>query len=645
MITFIRRMFESKLGAILAIVFVAIIGLAFAMSDVSGRLSPAGIGGGTAAKVGSHSISESELSDAMDTAFRQVQRDNPNLTMAAFVEQGGLEDVFDSLVSRVAIDVYAEKHGMAVSKAMIDAEIRDVPAFKSLDGKFSQDTFLSTLRQNNITEDEFRQDVRRNLFLEQILSVASLGSEAADNMALPYASLILEERKGQLGIIPSEAFAPKKGPTDQQLAAFYQENRARFTVPERRAIRYATFSQDNMAGKVQVGDADIAKYYRDNQADYAASEERTISQLIVPTEAAAKAVAERANKGESLSGIASDIGVAVSTAENVTRAEYASQTSGAVAQAAFAAKLGGVAPPARGDLGWYVVRADSGRSVAAKSLGVVSGDIRKTLTTARTQEALDELTGEIEDRLADGATVAEVAKLVGAKVETTPPLFQQGGSPDDPKFTLPDNLAPIREAAFQMDPSSDPQLIQLGEDQRFAVIGIAKNVAAAPPPLSEIRPQVAAFWKISQASDSARALAVKVRDSVNKDTSLKQALVANDAPLTQVEDISGTRQELTQNQREVPPPLQLLFSMPQGSTKLLPAPQQQGFYLVHLEKLVRHSAKDNKALLDATRSQLSQALSQEFTASFVAAMRKELGVKRNQSVIDRLRAKLTGSDN
>lgn len=644
MISTIRKLFESKLGAIIAIIFVAIIGLAFALSDVSGSLSPAGVGGGTAAKVGSVEISEAELNEAVNTAFSQVQRENPGLTMAAFVQQGGLDDVFASLVDRVTVSAYAQKHGMAVSKAMVDAEIRDIPAFKGLDGSFDQQTFLGALRQNNLTEAQFREDVRRSLYLEQLLSLSDAGTKAARNMALPYASLILEERKGQLGVIPSQAFVPKNNPSDQVLDTFYKANRARFTVPERRAIRYAVFDAASMAGKIQVSDAEIAKYYRDNQTQYAASEERTISQLIVPTEAAAQAVAKRAAGGESLSAIADDIGVAVSQAEGVTKSGYASQTSDRVAQAAFSTAIGKVAPPARGNLGWYVVRPDSNRSIAAKPLASVSAAIRETLTTQRTREMLDEQTGEIEDQLAKGATVAEIAKAVGAKVETTPPLLQAGGSPGNPDFKLPEALAPIRAAAFQMDAGGDPQLIQLGEDQRFAIIGIAKVDAAAPPPLAEVKQDVINAWKRSEASKAARALAAKVRDSVNKSTSLKQALAANDAPIEQIQPISGTRQQLTQNQDQVPPPLQLLFSMTQGSTKLLPLPQEQGFYVVHLDELIRNSAKDNAPLLEATSQQLSRALSQEFSAGFVAAMREELGVKRNQSVIDRLRARLLGND-
>ena len=645
MISFIRRMFESKIGAILAIAFVAVIGLAFALGDVSSSISGSGVSGGNVAKVGSQDIGVAELNDAMNNAFKQVQQENPGLTMAAFIEQGGLEDVYASLVNRVTVAEYARKHGITVSKAMVDAEIRDISAFQGLDGQFNQETFLNVLRQNNLTEEQFRTDVRRGLYLEQILSAAGVGSKAGNSMTVPYASLILEERKGELGIIPSEAFVPKREPSEKELAAFYQANRATFVVPERRSIRYVEFGADSMANKVQVSDSEVAQYYNANKADYAASEERTISQIIVPTEAAAKAVQQRASKGESLSAIASDIGVAVSTADKVSRAGYAAQTSDAVAAAAFGTPIGNVAPPAKGDLGWYVVKPESERSIAAKPLSAVSADIRQKLLTQRRQEALDEMTGDIEDRLSNGATVAEIAKSVGATVQTTPPLFAEGGSPDNPNFKLPENLAPIREAAFQMDTGSDPQLIQLGQEQRFAVVGIAKTDAAAPPPLAKIKPAVVNAWKRSEAAKAARALAVKVRDSVNKSTSLAQALAANDAPVRQVEKISGTRQELTQNQGQIPPPLQMLFSMSPGSTKLLPAPQQAGFFLVHLEELIPHSAKDNKPLLAATNQQLSQALGQEYSEAFIAAMRDEVGVKRNQKAFDQLRAQLTGQGN
>ena len=398
MISFIRRMFESKIGAILAIAFVAVIGLAFALGDVSSSISGSGVSGGNVAKVGSQDIGVAELNDAMNNAFKQVQQENPGLTMAAFIEQGGLEDVYASLVNRVTVAEYARKHGITVSKAMVDAEIRDISAFQGLDGQFNQETFLNVLRQNNLTEEQFRTDVRRGLYLEQILSAAGVGSKAGNSMTVPYASLILEERKGELGIIPSEAFVPKREPSEKELAAFYQANRATFVVPERRSIRYVEFGADSMANKVQVSDSEVAQYYNANKADYAASEERTISQIIVPTEAAAKAVQQRASKGESLSAIASDIGVAVSTADKVSRAGYAAQTSDAVAAAAFGTPIGNVAPPAKGDLGWYVVKPESERSIAAKPLSAVSADIRQKLLTQRRQEALDEMTGDIDQR-------------------------------------------------------------------------------------------------------------------------------------------------------------------------------------------------------------------------------------------------------
>ncbi len=642
MITFIRKLFESKLGAILAIIFVAIIGLAFALSDVSGSFSSAGVGGGTVAKVGSTEVTESDLSDAVDRAFRQAQQDDATLTMATFVQKGGVDQILEQLINSAAIAEYGASHGIAVSKAMVDAEIRDIPAFKGLDGSFDTAAFRDALSRNRVSEDQFREDVRRGLFLEQLLSATGYGVSAADNLALPYASLILEERKGGLAFVPSEAFTPKADPGAPVLAAFYDQNKASFVVPERRSIRYALFGREAVANKIAVTDADVAKYYRDNASDYAASEERTLTQLIVPTQSAAQAVAKRAAAGESLSAIASDIGVAVSTANGVTQSGYASQTSDAVAKAAFSANQGVVAAPARGALGWYVTRVDSQRSVAGQPLSAVAAAIRNTLLTERTQSSLDQLTGDIEERLSNGATIAEIAKSVGSEVQTTPAVFQDGRAAQG-GFKLPETLIPVAAAAFQMERDGDPQLLQVGQEQQFAVVGLAGTENAAPPPLASIRPQLIAAWKRSEALKLARAVAVKVRDSVNKNTSLQQALASSDAPRKQVQPIAGTRQQLTQAQGPVPLPLQLLFSMTQGSTKLLEAPEQQGWFIINLRQLVPNSAAGNKPLLEATKQQLAQALGQEFAGGFVQAMRAEIGVKMNGAVVDRIRQRLAGT--
>ena len=85
MITAIRAMFSSTIGKFLALAFVVLVGIAFALSDVTGNSAFGGMGGANVAKVGSENIGVGELRDRVRQTFDQARQDQPGLTMAAFI--------------------------------------------------------------------------------------------------------------------------------------------------------------------------------------------------------------------------------------------------------------------------------------------------------------------------------------------------------------------------------------------------------------------------------------------------------------------------------------------------------------------------------------------------------------------------------
>src|SRR3546814_7540051 len=98
-------------------------------------------------------------------------------------------------------------------------------------------------------------------------------------------------------------------------------------VPERRVVRYAPITYDALGAAVAPTGAEIQRFYTANKAVYGPSETRRLSQIILPDEAAAADVAERARKGENFAKIAADKG---STAADIAIGE---QTKDALASA------------------------------------------------------------------------------------------------------------------------------------------------------------------------------------------------------------------------------------------------------------------------------------------------------------------------
>lgn len=644
MISFIRSLIGSKLGAVIALLFIALIAVAFALGDVTGSGNFGGLSGGNVARVGDRNITLGELNDALDNRLKAERQNNPTLDMANFVEGGGLDSTLDQLVNRYAIAVFGEEYGVAVSKRLVDSEIRKIPGAMGLDGKFSADAFRAFAQQIGVSEEMIRDDITQNLFAQQILPAAASGPMAPDSMVLPYASLLLEQRSGQVASLPSSAFFPPTPPSDSVLAKYYKDNAAKFTVPEKRAISYAIFDRSIVATKAKPSEADIAAYYKANASTYAASQTRNISQVIVPTEAAAKSVAAQIAGGKSLAQVAGGLGLSVTTMNNVAKTNLSGSASQAVANAVFAAPQGGIAAPARGKLGWVVARVDAVNQVAARSLAQVRGEIEAELAKTRGEEALTEVTAEIEDAFSDGSTIADLAKQNGLKVETSPKLLATGQNIANPNYKPIPEMQVILPAAFQLETDGEAQLVELVPGEKFAMVAVADFEEAAPPPLASVRPIVQQQWALAEGAKGARAASERVRKAVDGGQTLQAALAAANVQGAQIESINGTRADLSKEGQPISPPLSLMFAMKKGTAKTLQGGQNRGWYVVYLNEVVKGDASGNSDMLKARKQELSGLLQQEYGAQLIAAAAKSVGVEKNEDGIKELRARLTNRD-
>ncbi len=644
MISFIRSIINSRVGAVVALAFVVLLGIGFVLGDVTGSGNFGGLSGANVAKVGGKPITLAEFNQAMENRLRAERKDNPTLDMGRFVDSGGLDATLEQLINRYALAVFGEKYGVAVSKRLVDYEIRKIPQSNGLDGKYSEKAFSAFLANMGLTEKIVRDDFTQNLFAQQILPATDGGPQAPMGVVLPYASLMLEKRSGQLAIIPSVVFLPQAAPTDTELSTYYKANAIKFTIPEKRAISYAIFDSSIVADRAKPTDADVAAYYKANAAQYSANETRDISQVIVPTQAAAQTLAAKIAQGQSIAAAASTTGLAVTSTKAVSRNALTANASKAVADAVFAASSGGVAAPAKGGLGWYVVKVDGVKQVAARPLASVSAEIAAQLAVSKREEALVELTSEIEDEFSGGATITDIAKTNGLKVETSPKLLANGINPASRDYRPIPEFAAILPAAFQMETDGNAQLVEIEPGKKFALVAIADVEEAAPPPLASVRDDVFKDWALAQGSKKAKIAAEGVRKAIASGKSMNEALAAVGVRLPPLQSVSGTRAELNQNGKTLSPPLALLFSMVKGSAKTLQAPNNGGWLVVQATEVIKGDASGQTEMLAANRAQMSQMLAQEYAAQLVLAAAKDVGVKKNDGGIAELRARLTKKD-
>jgi peptidyl-prolyl cis-trans isomerase D len=641
MISFFRRFFNSKVGLPLVLAFLALIAVAFAAGDLSNANFSGISGGDKLAVVGSRDIPLSELSVAANTELRGARQQNPTLTMAEFVTQGGLDGVIKQLIDRYTVGEYGRTHGLRAGDNLVNSEILKIAAFQGPTGEFDQKTYEAALQNAGLSPQTFRRDLEDGLIEQQLLRSAIVAPQLPEKIARQYAALVLEKRKGAIALIPSSAFAPAGNPSEAQLAAWYKDNRTQFIRPERRTLRFAVFSGESLKVNAAPTPAEIAARYTRDAAQYAASEKRGITTFVVPTQDAAKSLAARISAGTPIEAAAREAGFTASKLEPEDRETMAGSTSFAFAQNAFKAAKGGVVEPAQGTLGWYVARVDSVESTAARSLAQATPEITEALTAEKRAAAIADRVAEIEAEIDGGTALADVAKANGLTVETTPALLANGQAFGQPDLQIVPQLAQVLQTAFQME-ESEPQLAPV-EGEQFVIFEVAKIEEPAAPALAQVREDAITGWKRAQGAILAKQAADRILAKVRGGMSLEAAMAAENKPGFDREVIDIERRKLlAQQQGRIAPPLVLLFSMAEGTTKSLEGPRNLGWYIVDLEDISTLPLEKEPELVTQTRQQLAASLPGEYRQQAVAAMRKELGVTRNEAGIATVRKQLAG---
>lgn len=646
MLQFFRNFFNSRLGVAITLAIVGVIGLAFALADVSGSRSFGGVSGGDrVAMVGKARISTSELAQAAKSAFDNAREKNPQLTMKLFVAEGGLSQTLDQLIDRTAIAEYGRIHGIVAGDRLIDSEIAKIDGFRGTDGKFSETVYRQVLQQRGLSEAAVRGDISAGLIARQVLVPTAFGAVMPTELALRYAALLKERRSGAVALLPSAAFAPAAAPGDGEIAAYYAQHRIEYTRPERRVIRYAVFDGTALKAVAAPTEAEIAARYAANKANYTALEKRKLTQLILPTEAAARAVLAEIAGGKSIEAAAATKGLAAAPIGPLSRDELAAQSSSTVADAVFTAARGRVSGPAKGPLGWHVFRVDSVDQRAARTLDQARGEIVAALSAEKRRAALTDYLAGIEDKFDQGGNMTDAAKDLGVTPLLTDPLTADGKVYGAPTKPAPADLARVVSAAFAMERTNHPQLAEIEPGKKFVIFDVTDITPSAPAPLAEIKTDVTTDIQLQKGAALSRAAADKAVAAVRKGTDLGAAIAALGRPLPQVDRVDMGREQLTAMRQQVPPPIALLFSMAQGTVKLLPAPNNRGWYVVALKAIVPGTVSPADPLIGQAAKELGQITGREYAEAFRRAIRAEVGVTRNEAAIRAVGTQLTGGGN
>lgn len=632
MLSFFRSVQKSKIGTwIMASVLIAILA-GFAITDItnfgSGNLS-FGMGSSTLARVGDQQVTEREMSEAMQRRLQEVRQQNPNADYATIV--GDFERILGALVDERALIAFADKYDFHISKRLIDAEITQIPQTRGLNGKFDQQRYLAFLAQQRLTDPQVREIITGTLVQKLMFAPAVASPRVPVGMAAPYASMLLEAREGQVGAIPVELFKAGLKPTDTDLQAYYSANRTRYMIPEQRVIRIARIGPEQVAG-VAASDQEVTAYYNANRATYAPKETRSLTQAVVQDRATANAIAAKVKAGASVAA-AAGANAAVTTVSNQTRQGYADVAGNSAAAAAFSVPSGGVVGPVQSEFGWVVAKVESVKTEGGKSLAEARSEIATKLSADKRKQAIEDLVTQVQNSVDDGANFGEAATHAKLAVTSTPLILVSGTSRTDPSYRIPAELAPALKTGFEIAPNDPPEIVSLTDDQGYALVSPAEVRGAAPAPIAAIRDRVTTDWVNSEAQKRAKAAAEAIAAKTAQGVPLDQAMKQSGVALPAVRQIAARRIQIATATEPVPPPLQAMFSLLLGKSRMVADPKTGAYFVVKVNKIVPGNALIQPSLISRMQNELQQAISDDYAAQLMAAIRADMKVRRNESAI------------
>jgi peptidyl-prolyl cis-trans isomerase D len=598
--------------AILALLIVALAG--FGATNFGGGVQSVGRVGETEIDVNRYAR---ELQQEMRALAAEQGRTVP-LTEAQAV--GVPQAVLGRIVGLAALEDEAALRGLSVGDETVSAQILEIPAFQGVDGAFDREAYGFVLEQSGLSVAEFEERVRvetaANLVQTAVASGVAFPPVFTDRL-YAFARETRDVTWARLGPEDLETIVPE--PSDAQIVQFHGENPELFTAPETRAITFAWLTPDMMLDTIAPDEEALRRVYQERIADFVQPERRLVERLVFVDEAAAAAAKARIDAGEvDFEALVAERGLSLG---DVDLGDVAEADLGAAGEAVFALEGPGVAGPLPSALGPALFRVNAILAPREVSFEEAREDLLPEVQMDRARRAIQDMIDDLDDRLAGGATVEDLAEET--ELELGQIDFAAGTTEGIAAYES------FREAALAAEEGDFPEIVEIPEGGVFA-LRLDELRAPALRPLEEVRDEVAAAWQAQEAArlmaDEAEAVAESLR--AGREMAAVRLPLGMERALARDAFVEGTPGGFVTE----------VFVMTEGEIRVVG--DETGAWIIRLDKVTPadQASAEAQALKGLLAQQAAQEVSADLLEAFTQALTAQKGIEINQAAVNAVHA-------
>jgi peptidyl-prolyl cis-trans isomerase D len=471
------------------------------------------------AEVDGQPIKQPEFDEAHRRQLEAMRERAPQVDAKMFDTPQARQQTLDGLVrDRVAAAAANKLHlDAAVSDERILRIFTSDPQFAQIrnpDGTVNKD-FLA---MQGMSSEMFVQRLKRDLANQQVftgVTATGLLSNAGADTAI---DALLQQREVAIKRFDASAYVERAKPADADIELYYKANPARFRMREQATIEYLVFDLPAVEKTISVSADDARKLYGDNPKRFTVPEERRTSHILITADkdapaadkekAKAKAQAildELRKKPDAFAEIAktrSDDKISAAQGGDLDFNGRGGMISPAFEDAAFALKAGEISNLVETEFGYHIIKLTAARGGERKPFDEVKGELEAELRKQAAQQKFAEASEKFSNTVYTKADSLQAA-IDEFKLEKKTATVQRQPAPG---ATGPLASPKLLDALFAPDSIAskrNTEAIDVGPNQLVS----ARVLTHSPerlPPLAEVRDQVVASVKASQAAELAR---------------------------------------------------------------------------------------------------------------------------------------------
>ncbi len=618
--------------------FIGIMMISFGVWGVGDFIGTGGLDPSIAVRIGNSEITTVEFQRRFDQELTRFREQMGAEALRSDALKRSIADAMIQDITESAIVSSAAKElGIVLPMQRLQSDLLNIPEFQNDAGAFDQARFAELLYQANMSEGQFLEvfatDVRRNTIIAPVASNASPPEALVDNL-FEYRN---ETRTADTLLVTSPALDDVQASEDE-LQALYEQNISSYTAPEYRKITALILEARHFQSGDDITEDEVYARYEESIDQYRTPGTRQVSQLIFDTQEDAAAVREQLEGDDDLTALAekADISPPIDLGSLGANSPVARMMGDA-----YALPLQEISEPVQSDLGWHLFQITAETPEEIVPFDEVKDEVRQSMSEERSIDAVYEASVAVEDGVAGGTPLKEIAEFVGGDIIEIPELDRNGldysGEPVSEIFDRENFIA----EAFAYPEGEASQLMDTPTRSGYYVLQIDKVTPPTPRPLDEVRDQVVNLWKTQTRAERAEKLAAELESDIGPSSSFSEIAASNPnvtyAPLGPITRFGEGLDVgyIVDSKRISPALLNELFSARTGT--VVSAPVVDGFVIARVNQINTPAPEgDLAAKRFQLRTDVVNGMREDLSDQVVKAFALRYPVEINDEVINQL---------